>query len=104
MARYACRAWNSKLDPPQLVESSQCGVSPRYSASWTSCIPPYPAEARPSISRLGTLASARARPNACACSINALSSGVFGPSAIPTPTTHTRRFTAADCNGPRRDA
>src|SRR5262245_15851030 len=56
------------------------------------------------MSFLVRLASATARPNACAWSINALSSGVFGPSASPTPTTHTRRLTARERNEPRRDA
>jgi hypothetical protein len=49
-------------------------------------------------------ASAIARPNACACSINALRPGVFGPSADPTPTTHTRRLTARESNEPDRGA
>ena len=40
IARKACIVWNSKLDPPVLDDSSQRGVSPRYSASITSCIPP----------------------------------------------------------------
>src|SRR3954469_20723141 len=103
LARYAGGAWNSNLDPPQLVESSQCGVRPRYSASWTSCIPPYPADASQSTSFFVRLASATARPNACAWSISALSPGVFGPSARPTPTTQTLR-TARESNERRRGA
>src|SRR4051812_14811517 len=45
----------------------------------------------PSTSALSMPASAIAREKACASSINAFSSGVLGPSARPTPTTHTLR-------------
>ena len=31
---------DAKLDPPTLDDSNQRGVSPRYSASCTSCMPP----------------------------------------------------------------
>src|SRR5436190_2536306 len=56
------------------------------------------------MSFLVRFASVTARPNAWAWSMSALNPGVFGPSASPTPTTHTRRLTARESNEHRRDA
>src|SRR4051812_35121547 len=59
------------------------------------------------MSFLVRFASATARPNAWDWSMSALNPGVFGPSASPTPTTHTRRpplLTARESNEHRRDA
>ena len=78
-------------DPPTVVESTQRGVMPMYSATSTGAIVPSPVDANPSIWSGRNPASERARREACAISAYGVMSSTLPTSDNATPAMATRR-------------